>query len=334
MTAQMHFREGGPKDRDAILRLRSIVFPDEDLEKQSPEFWDWEFASAPGGSGRIFVAEVDGEIVGHFGVVPQQYEAGMALSGGLAVDVMTHPDFRRARVFARLAAFASERLRENLQIAIAFQIRQQVLPGMLTGGWRTGEAVPVVLKPLSWLGIAKDLGLPVRPRTRRAGSRSDPHIRGLTEDDLGALDTLVAVRNPRQPRTPAFLRWRYCSHPAWRYDLRGYFQDDRLRAFIISRETILRGMRTLAILDAGTAASDPAPLSDLLRSVCREASDHGTSLAAALLSAAHPAARVFKRYGFFRGPHRFRLLLQPFDESLGAIQESGWSLTWGDTDHV
>jgi hypothetical protein len=332
MSAELHFREAGPADRDGILRLRSIVFHEEDREKLAPEFWDWEFTSGPAGPGRAFVAEAGREIVGHFAVIPQRYEAGTPLSGALGVDAMTHPDFRRARVFRRLVAFASDRLKHEFQVAIAFQIRQQVLPGMVAGGWRPAATVPVLLRPLSWLGLARDFGLPVRERTGTRRTRPVPHVRPLTSADLEKLDPLVAVPNPRQPRTAAFVRWRYLSSPGRHYDLRGLFDMGELRAFVISRETVLRGMRTLAIADAG--ATDAATMKQLLGSVCGEAAVRGTSLAAALMSPVHPSYAFLRRSGFFLGPHRFRLLLQTFDDRLRDVTARGWSLTWGDTDHL
>lgn len=332
MNAGVHIREAQPDDRAGILRLRSTVFADQDLEKLAPEFWDWEFRSAPAGPGRVFVAEAGGEIVCHFAVIPQMYEARIPLPGALAVDAMTHPAFRRERIFRRLVAFASDRLREEFQVAIAFQIRQQVLPGMIAGGWQPQETVPVLVKPLSLLGLARDFGLPLRERAGYRQTPPVPHLRALTDPDLEKLDALVAVSSPRQPRTAAFLRWRYRSSPGRRYDLRGLFDGDALRAFVVSRDTVLRRMRTLAIADAG--ASDAASMRQLLGSVCREAAMRRTSLAAALMSPAHPAYAFLRSSGFFRGPHRFRLLTQTFNDSARSATATAWSLTWGDTDHL
>ncbi|HYU26883.1 MAG TPA: GNAT family N-acetyltransferase, partial [Thermoanaerobaculia bacterium] len=61
----MNVREGGLRDRDAILALRRAAFPRDDLEKQRADFWHWQFDR-----GRIFVAEEGGRVVGHLGFVP------------------------------------------------------------------------------------------------------------------------------------------------------------------------------------------------------------------------------------------------------------------------
>lgn len=84
----MNIREGTARDRDAILALRRAVFPRDDVEKQRPEFWEWQF-----GRGRTFVAEEGGRVVGHLGFVPCR-AAGVAAM--LACDAMVEPGGRGA----------------------------------------------------------------------------------------------------------------------------------------------------------------------------------------------------------------------------------------------
>src|SRR4051812_18672406 len=155
MSANVEFREGTRADRDAILALRRAAFPHDDPEKQQPDFWDWEF-----GEGRVFVAEADGRVIGHFAFVPQHYAMPEVVRGALAVDVMTHPEFQRQRVFSRLSAFAADRLKSEFPIVTAFQIRDAVMPGMEAGGWNAAMALPVILRPLSLRSLARDFGLP------------------------------------------------------------------------------------------------------------------------------------------------------------------------------
>jgi len=135
----IEMREAGPDDRDAILALRRRVFTHEDVEKQEPPFWDWEFKG-----GRMFVAEDGARLVGHFGFVPRSFSIGDTLLG---VDVMVDPDARRGGVFSRLARYATDRIRNDVKFAIAWQIRPAVLEGMLRAGWRALLTAPVLLRP-------------------------------------------------------------------------------------------------------------------------------------------------------------------------------------------
>src|SRR5688572_29877133 len=102
MTATLSIREGTARDRDAILRLRKIVFANDDPEKQDPRFWDWQFVDCYAGPGRFFVAEWDGQLVGQSAFQRQRYGSDQLFRGALQIDAMTHPDFRRQKVYSRL----------------------------------------------------------------------------------------------------------------------------------------------------------------------------------------------------------------------------------------
>jgi GNAT superfamily N-acetyltransferase len=325
MSEKIEFREGTRSDRDAILALRRLTFPHDDPEKQQPDFWEWEF-----GDGRIFVAETADRVVGHFAFVPQHYSMPELVQGALAVDVMTHPEFQRQRVFSRLAAFAADRLKREFPIVTAFQIRDAVMPGMEAGGWRAVLPLPVLLRPLSLRSLARDFGLPA-PAKRSRVLELPNEIQTLGSEDL---DALMATRAIRQPRTREFIRWRYLDNPHWRYQLDGWYEHGELRAFVIHRDTILRGLRTVAIADLGFARGAERELRKLIRHVCAAGRARGRAVGAALISRYHPARGVLRTCGFLRGPHHFRLLLQVFDPKFAHAMSAPWSLSWGDTDHL
>jgi len=139
----IEMREATAADRDAILALRRRAFPDDDREKQEPAFWDWEFRN-----GRTFVAEDGRRVVGHFGFVPRRFYIGERnVPALLGVDAMVDPDARRGGVFTRLAQFAVDGVRNDVPLAIAWQIRPAVLEGMRRAGWRAILAAPVLLRP-------------------------------------------------------------------------------------------------------------------------------------------------------------------------------------------
>jgi hypothetical protein len=135
-------REASAADRDAILALRKRCFPNEDLQKQEPAYWDAEFAG-----GRMFVAEAQDRVVAHLGFVPRSYELGV---GALAVDAMTDPDFRRQGLFDRVAAFSANAIRKDFRFSTAWQIRKAVLPAMVKNGWMPTASAPVFVRPILW----------------------------------------------------------------------------------------------------------------------------------------------------------------------------------------
>lgn len=318
MTAGIRLREGTPEDREAILALRRIVFPADDPEKQDPRFWDWQYVDCYAGRGRFFIAESEDRVIGHCAFPRQRFIAPEPLRGAIHIDVMTHPDFRRLRVFSQLAAYATEQMRGDMQVITAFQIRKAVLAGALAGGLREAGTVRVLIKPLH-LSVS---------------GRANEDIRPVSDDELAQIDSLLQSSAVRQPRTVDFLQWRYRSNPAWRYEIDGVFKGQSLIAFVVHRPTTLRGIKTLAIVDAGFAPGQQASLRRLLAHVCAMGRRSRSRLAATLLTPHHPAYDTFRRAWFFPGPHRFRVLLQAIADNLKWIESAPWALSWGDTDHL
>jgi hypothetical protein len=113
----------------------------------------------------------------------------------------------------------------------------------------------------------------------------------------------------------------------------GWFEGAAARAFVVHRPAVLKGMRTRAIVDAGSVPGAERELHALIRAVCaRSRGDAG--LAASMISRSHPAYPSLRTAGFFRGPHRFQLLVQVFDPRYRGVMSAPWALSWGDTDHL
>lgn len=293
------YREGSAADRDAVLALRRRCFPDDDVEKQDPRFWDWEF-----GQGRLFVAMSDGRPVAHLGFVPQTYAFdGELVRGALAVDAMTDPAFRRQGIFRKLAAFSRDAIRDDYALSTAWQIRRSVLPGMEENGWRGVAWAPVFAKPLV---LAR-------------GSSGSSELSGVPREFGPVPGVIGAVQD---------LGWRFGANPLWRYDV-----VSSANARIVTRRTTLRGFDTLAIADL--AWTDRREAKALLRDACARGKAAGATLAAALVTMRHPALPLLLAAGFLPAPHRFRLLVNVFDPTLIPRATRGpWALLWGDTDHL
>lgn len=98
-------------------------------------------------------------------------------------------------------------------------------------------------------------------------------------------------------------------------------------AYLVTRETTLKGRRTLAIADVG------GPARPLLKQAFARAHAHGIRLAAALMSLRHPSLPLLLGTGFLPSPHRFRFLVNVFDRRVDP-RRVRWALTWADTDHL
>lgn len=298
----IELREGSAADRDEILALRKRCFPDDDLEKQDPRFWDWEF-----GRGRTFLATDGARVVAHLGFVPQMYRIdGERVSAMLAVDAMTDPEYRRQHLFTRVAALAREKLRESVQISTAWQIREAVLPAMTQNGWKPLLRASVLVKPLAL----------------RSGEGTFEHAAGTFPDAPPLKNVNQGVHDLE------FLRWRFTANPCWHYSI-----DANEEAYVVTRRTTLRGYDTMAVAALGWREDQLREARLLLRDATVRARAAGIQLAAMLTTLGHPALPTLVRSGYLPSPHRFRFLVNVFDERV-RLGRAKWALTWADTDHL
>ncbi|HYC93731.1 MAG TPA: GNAT family N-acetyltransferase [Thermoanaerobaculia bacterium] len=234
---------------------------------------------------RAFVAEAEGRVVAHLGFIEQPV---MGYPAALAFDAMTDAAYRGQGVFSRLAAFAADEIRGDYALSTAWQIRPAVLPAMVRAGWLPILRAPVFVRPI-WSAAA-----PAAALLRRSEAAA-PQLR------CGNRERQLAL-------------------PHSRFTAPYYTCTENL----VTRETILKGYRTLAIVDLTPDAKQELKAA-LKSTTCR--------LAAALLSWRHPALPLLLRMGFLPSPHRFRFLVNVFDPRIDAKRVK-WVLSWADTDHL
>ena len=347
-------REATIEDRDGILALRSLVFGIEDPEKRSPAFWEWEFMQNPRGPARIYVAEDEGTIVGHYAIIPQKFSFPdrTPVMGSIVVDVMTHPAYRFQGMFKKIGRFALTSAADTTVFATGYPIRKEVMPGHLSIGWTAELQIPVLLKPLRWSSLAKRFGLPggrlydvmsriARWRPFRAPMPTGWTIRALTTEDVGAMadvaTTFAEEDLIHQIRDADFLRYRYFSNPLWPYEAWGLYAGQELAAYVVSRESKMLDTASLAIVDMACNPSGGGAVETLVRHVLAEAATRDLAVAGAMITKGNRYHRALRRAGMFPGPHKFNLILfalqADFSDSL-VDPKNKWFLNWGDTDDV
>lgn len=334
----LRMRAAGPSDRRAVLALRARCFPGEDLEKEDPAFLDWQLQSVPAGAGESFIAQYDGQPVAHFALIPQKYVLrGSPVLAALAVDAMTDPAWRGRGVYSKLVDFALREARGAYQFTVAWQIRDAVLPAMVRNGYVPTLRAPVMVRPLSLRALAHRFLKAAQPDKREVAVL--PLVESLTADDAEAMSDVVSHFAPSgrafQERSAEYLRWRYFSNPAWRYEVFGFRRANNLLAFCVSRKTTLRGFSTLTLVDFAWRDGHRRAARAVLSAALRAGAADGIELGAALVTTAHPGFPLLLSLGFLPGPHRFRFLVRPSDPTTETnLRDVRWALLWGDTDHL
>ena len=142
-------------DEDEIFELTKVVWGEQVPEKEIWEKgWRWMHIDNPAGVSRIWLAEIDGKLVGQYPLILEDMKIGdEIIKGAQIVDTMTHPEYRRWGVAYGLGEKALRELeKENIHIVYGFP-NQQAYPLHIKFGWLDVCAFQVMIKPLNLKNI-------------------------------------------------------------------------------------------------------------------------------------------------------------------------------------
>src|SRR5271157_118253 len=156
-TKDVTFREATLDDKENILHLFSQCFAHSEVTQKNPDLWDWQVVRNPEGETFIGLAEFEGNLVGNYSVMPQEYldEAGNIIRVGLVVDVMTHPDYQGRGIFVAIGKYtlpqAVEKLGLTFTIGYPFTetTLNAVIPGHKKVGWALCNRISFYMLPLT-----------------------------------------------------------------------------------------------------------------------------------------------------------------------------------------
>jgi len=352
----------GRPDPEGLLALTRIIFPGEDVS--DPKFLPWLYDQNPGGRAVEFLTRNQDLVTGHIALVPLRYKIGKgAATGSMAINAITHPDYRGRGIFIILHDLAFKAAPAE-QIAFTFGYANlSSEKGCLRHlGYRKLANLPLWVLPfnlpriiaaqpskrsLAWRAAAWAAQPPLTlwrwARRPRKGSSAD--IRKIAKfgpefDDLWAaasqnLDNILV-------RDRTFLNWRFVEAPTRRYDLWAAFSGSRPVGYLAGRSIEIKGLRWGFIVDlfsedtpAGRAAA-----SRLVAAFHAHLAGEGTDIAASLMLRHAPAARALRRNGYAVCPpsllpREFPALLRwnmPEPPPPRFFEPSNWFITLADFD--
>ena len=142
-------------DEDEIFELTKVVWEEQVPEKERwLKGWRWMHIDNPAGISRIWLAEIDGKLVGQYPLILEDMKVGREIiKGAQIVDTMTHPYYRRQGIAYTLGKKAlSEQEKENIHLVYGFP-NQQAYPLHIKSGWLDVCAFQVMIKPLNLKNI-------------------------------------------------------------------------------------------------------------------------------------------------------------------------------------
>lgn len=145
-------RESTAADKQSIFKLREAVYG----EPFDEEAYHWKFEKHSGVPAKIYVAEVDGEIVGLRSFIVERLKIHeKEWLAGLGVDIMVHPDFRRYGIASQVANEAFVDMEEaGMPILVGFPNEAAFkVYSRRRSNWRHVCSVPLLIKPLNFEAI-------------------------------------------------------------------------------------------------------------------------------------------------------------------------------------
>jgi len=140
------YKEG---DEKQIVPLLKLVFPGSKYIDE--KYWNWMYKNNPTHLIRIWVAEDNEKIVGHYAVMSVFMKVNDKLqTGALSLNIAVHPDYQGRGIFPRLAKQASRELSEEGIVFTYVYPNKRSFPIFIEKlGWFEVPSLPVLFKPLN-----------------------------------------------------------------------------------------------------------------------------------------------------------------------------------------
>lgn len=339
----------------AYRKLFSESFPETNNKVSSSlKHYDWKFRQCPASPASYeYVARNEIGLLGYYAALPYRYKVGddEALCG-MVCDVMTSPGARGQGVFTKLGHYATASLKDvSVDFVTGFPIRPEVIPGHLKVGWKIVDDLPIyikicrfrslidlpILNPIFWLADALNSFCYF---LLYAYSSRDVAFR-VELDDLLKDEQYEIFRKKWQTeqmncliKNAPFLKWR-TSAPGTEYNIFVQRNSNDIVAIAVLRETQLRGIPSLAILDLMKVGC--ANLQPLHSAIHKFAKTRKVALIATMIS-----RRWAKRYqlipnGFIRTHLVFKLIVKNLSSRFSdekVYTANRWHTMWIDSDDL
>lgn len=337
-----------------LTELASTTYPGQEMSSEA--YLDWQYVLNPHGPVLLHTGQSDDRTIAQYLVIPRNYRCGAtSLKGSLSVNTLTHPEFRGAGWFVRLAeATYDSCTSEDIAFTLGFPNKES-RPGF-TGPlhFKSLGDLSFLALPLRWTGILnRFLG---KDRTRKGAElylnipepclyRSKDYCIEDWEPGPLSVDFFHAFHATGKfttERSDDYMMWRYLKCPTRRYRFLRITDPDRRRmlGFVVLRAIKLSGLRCGVLVDFGYLSDEPLALSELFRFSVDRFKDSGMD---AVIAAAVPrcsSEQLLRSEGFLRVPSRLlpqhltviQRLHDPKQAARVPTDLESWFLTFGDYD--
>ncbi len=351
------YREG---DEKGILDLWKAVYPERTyIPGEWLKWWRWLYRDNPRGMGVIAVADAEGKIVSHAAEIPLMMKIGSAeVLTGIALDAMTHPDFRRQGTLAALVDLRRQE-GEKRGIRATYGFRNKYAypyPGLASRlVMFDGATIQKVFLAVDWKaalrtqtgnGLLRALGpaagrladaVVFRPREARCPEGLSIRPVERFDEQADRFWARISERNRVMVvRDQQYLNWRYADPPHRRYTRLVASRAGDMAGFAVFSCGEVEGTTIGCIVDV--LAESGRVAEGLVAAAVARCREEKAALVWSARMAGTPLARAFRRQGFISAPRSKSIVVKGWTNSpdlAAELREPGnWFLQMGDSDEA
>jgi Acetyltransferase (GNAT) domain len=235
-------------DQEALLSFLRLAFPGEP-NKSNAAFWKWHFLENPyvaPDNIPLWVVRSEARIVGQVASIPVELKVGNEVRRALwSVDYNLLPEYRPGGIGLPLL----QTTWSHCQTLLALGYNENSSTVMHFLKWQPlgsinryqlllfpGNATREISRLAPARVLANTLYAPFRPNSIQLSPAENAMLREVTTFD-SSFDELWLDASTQWPcavvRNSRFLEWQFMKQPGKKYDVLGYYQDDRLLGYIV-----------------------------------------------------------------------------------------------------
>jgi len=347
----MQIKQFDLSEKNALLSFLKTAYPD-NPRQSNVDFWEWHFPKNPfaeTGDLPIWIATDAGEIVGHLAAIPVKLKVGEKQKNAIWIlDLVVRPDYRRKGIAKKLVSAAEQFCPVGLGINTAEQHAAALLESL---GWRIISKIPrynkllfpgEALREISKVKFLKSFSnvcfVPLRPRFVRDFFKEHKNLRFVERFD-SSFDNLWRESSAQWScavaREAATLKWQYRDQPEKKFDVLGFYDNEKLLGYAVlyfRKRNSFGTLEKAAITDLFYHPEKPVEVIDeLLRGALQIALERraGALVTDVLDSLVEERLRFF---GFSRVKNPLQLLVKSKENLTPVYDPTNWFITRGDSD--